>query len=205
MQNHQAARYFAESVNRGARQIIQGTFIGQTGAWAHNGWLKPLTQFRTFSIVAIDKQWDRRVGTEGGMKACGLLLGTTSFAAPIVTIRAGLASIGRPDQDEYLEKRLHPINLARETLNYVALSGLAGDVADALSALGGYESTGGRTGANKSLIGNVTAPAVGKVDDIWGALQNSKEGTDVLPLLKELPFSRLPFIVPFMNALRKDD
>lgn len=45
----------------------------------------------------------------------------------------------------------------------------------------------------------------GKVDDIWGALQNSKEGTDVLPLLKELPFSRLPFIVPFMNALRKDD
>ena len=93
MQNHQAARYFAESMNRGARQIIQGTFIGETGAWAHNGWLKLLTQFRTFSIVAIDKQWNRRVGTEGWMKACGLLLGTMSFAAPIVDAFGALSGV----------------------------------------------------------------------------------------------------------------
>ena len=204
LENRQAADAFVQAVHRGTRQIIQGAFIGETGKWAHSGFLKLLTQFRTFSLIAIDKQWNRQVGNHGIAAALGILLGTMSFAAPIVMIRAGLQSIGRPDRDEYLERRLSPLNLARETLNYVALSGLSGDLLDALSALGGYSTTGGRTGTNKSFIGNVVAPAVGKVNDVWGAVQNSKDGTDIHGLAQQLPFARLPWLYPAVNALKDD-
>jgi hypothetical protein len=204
LENREAADAFVQAVHRGTRQIIQGAFVGETGKWAHSGLLKLLTQFRTFSLIAIDKQWNRQAGNYGTAAALGILLGTMTLAIPIIMVRAGINSIGRPDQDEYLEKRLSPLNLARESLNYVALSGLSGDLLDALSAVSGFEPTGGRTGANKSLVGNVIAPAVGKANDIWGALQNSKDGTDIHGLIAQLPFSRLPWLYPAVNALRPD-
>lgn len=202
MQNQTAANEFVQAVHRGTRQIIQGAFIGETGKWAHSGLLKLLTQFRTFSLVAIDKQWNRQVGNHGTAAALGILLGTMAFAAPIVMIRAGIQSVGRPDQDEFLEKKLDPVSIARDTLNYVALSGLSGDLLDALSAVAGVETTGGRTGTNKALVGNVVAPAVGRANDIWGALQNTKDGNDIHGLIQQLPFSRLPWLYPAVNALR---
>lgn len=195
---------FVQAVHRGTKQIIQGSFIGETGKWAHSGLLKMMTQFRTFSLVAIDKQWNRQVGNHGTAAALGILLGTMSFAAPIVMIRAGLASIGREDQDKYLERRLHPVNIARETLNYVALSGLSGDLLDALSAVAGYQPTGGRTGANKSFAGNVVAPVVGKVNDLWGAVQNTRDGTNVHDLAQQMPFARLPWLYPAVNSLKPE-
>lgn len=204
MENREAADAFVQAVHRGTRQIIQGAFIGETGKWAHSGLLKILTQFRTFSLIAIDKQWNRQVGNHGTAAALGILLGTMAFATPIVMVRAGLASLGRPDQDAYLERRLSPASLARETLNYVALSGLAGDLMDAMAAVSGAEPTGGRTGSNKSFMGNVVAPSVGKVNDVWGAIQNNREGTDLHGLVQQLPFARLPWLYPAVNALKPD-
>jgi hypothetical protein len=204
IENGTAADEFVTAVHRGTQQIIQGHFIGETGKWAHSSLLKLMTQFRTFSLVAIDKQWNRQVGNHGTAKALGMLLGTMSIAAPIYMVRMGLQSVGRPDKEEFLEKRLHPSEIARQTLNYVALSGLAGDLLDALSAIGGFQPTGGRTGANKSFTGNVIAPAAGKVNDIWGALQDNRQGTDVHELVKNLPFSRLPWLIPAVNALKHE-
>jgi hypothetical protein len=202
MEDREAADAFVQAVHRGTAQIIQEKFIGETGKWAHSGLMKLMLQFKTFSLLAIDKQWNRQVGNLGTWKALGLLLGQMTFAAPIYMVRAGLASVGRKDQDAYLKKALHPYEIARQTLNYVALSGLSGDLLDALTALGGYQPSGGRSGSNKSFVGNVVAPAVGKVDDIWGALQNTKDGTDVGALARQLPFSRLPWLYPAMNSLR---
>jgi hypothetical protein len=42
---------------------------------------------------------------------------------------------------------------------------------------------------------------LGKVDKLWGAVQNTKDGTDVHGLVKELPLSRLPVLIPAINAL----
>jgi hypothetical protein len=204
LQDRAAADAFVQAVHRGTQQIIQGSFIGETGKWAHSGLLKLMMQFRTFSLIAIDKQWNRQVGNHGTAKALGLLLGTMSFAAPIYMVRTGIQSIGRPDQDAFLERQLHPMNIARQTLNYVALSGLSGDLLDALTAVAGYNPTGGRSGTTKSFVGNVIAPAAGKANDIWGAIQNQKEGTDLHALIQQLPFSRLPWLYPAVNALKPE-
>ncbi len=198
----QAAEEFTQAIHRGVSQIIQGTFIGETGKWSHDGMMRLMTQFRTFSLTSIEKQWARQVGNVGVGKTLGMMLGAMSLAAPIYMARTYLASVGREDQAAYLEKQLTPAQIARATLNYVAMSGLAGDTLDALTAVTGVgKVTGGRTGVGSEFVGNVVAPAAGLVDDVWRGLQNTKEGTDPHELLKTLPFNRIPYLVPAVNAL----
>ena len=198
----EAANAFIQGVHRGASQIIQGTFIGESGKYVHNSWLRMLSQFRTFSLTAIDKQFNRQVGNRGVMGALMMTLGSMSMAAPIYYARTYAASIGRADQDEYLEKYTSFGATARATTNYIATAGLAGDFLDAFTAVTGTgEVTGGRTGTNSTFIGNMVAPAAGKIDKVWGAVQNTKDGTDVHGLLREMPLSRLPWFIPAINAL----
>lgn len=202
MENKDAADAFVQAVHRGAAQIIQGTFIGETGKWAHSGWLRLMTQFRTFSLVAVEKQWARTRANFGVAKALGMLMGSMSVAAPIYMARVYAQSIGRPDQDEYLSKRLSVEAIARATLNYVALSGLAGDFMDALGSVAGVSTSGGRVGSGMDFIGGVVAPVASTVDDVFKSLQNTKEGTDVYGVVKNLPFANIPYLVPVVNLLK---
>lgn len=198
----EAAHAFIQGVHRGASQIIQGTFIGETGKYVHNSWLRMLTQFRSFSLTGIDKQWNRQVGNRGITGAVMITLGAMGAAAPLYMLRTYLASIGRKDQDQYLEQHLSFGSIARATTNYIATSGLGGDFLDAATAITGTGAmTGGRSGATSTLVGNLLAPTAGKVDKLWGAAQNTKDGTDPHALIKELPLSRLPFLIPAINAL----
>lgn len=71
-----------QAIERGAGQIIQRTFTGETGKWAHQGFLKMLFQFRTFSVTAVEKQWGRNARNYGAMKSFMYLMAAMSFAAP---------------------------------------------------------------------------------------------------------------------------
>jgi hypothetical protein len=198
----EAANEFIQSIHRGVSQIIQGTFIGERGAWAHDGVMRLMTQFRTFSLTSIEKQWARQVGNVGTAKALGMMLGAMSIAAPIYMARTYLASVGRADQEAYLEKQLTATQIARASLNYISMSGLAGDFLDATTAVTGVgKVTGGRAGNTSEFVGNLVAPSAGLANDVWKGMQNSKEGTDPHELLKALPFSRLPYMIPAINAL----
>lgn len=203
MEDTAAAHEFVQAVHRSVNQIIQGTFIGERGAWAHSPMARIMTQFRTFSLTSVEKQWARQYGNRGMMGAFGILMGSMSIAAPLYMARTYAQSIGRKDQEEYLEKRLSSYAIARATLNYVAASGLAGDFLDAGQAIAGRSIEGNARGgaAGSRFIGNLVAPSVGLVDDAWKAVQNTKEGTDMTELLKTLPGSKLPYMLPLINAL----
>jgi hypothetical protein len=191
-----------QAVHRGVSQIIQGTFIGETGKWAHDGYLKMLTQFRTFSLTSMEKQWGRQRNSRGVAPALGILLGSMMAAAPVYMARVYATSIGREDQAEYIEEKLQWELIARQTLNYVAMSGLIGDFLDAGAALApeelGLNMTGGRAGTDTEFVGNMVAPALSLVDDSWKAIQNLD---DPEKLARILPGSRLPFVLPAVNAL----
>jgi hypothetical protein len=200
-----AANSFVQAVHRGNAQIIQGTFVGETGKWAHSGMLRLMTQFRTFSITSMEKQWTRQAGARGAGKAMMMLLGSMSLAAPIYIARTALAAQGRPDAEEYLERRLNTAAIVRATMNYTALSGLSGDMLDALSTVTGVgKQSGGRSGQGTDFVGNVIAPATGLVDDLWKGVQNTKDGTDPMGLVKTLPFANLPYLQPIINTLRPE-
>lgn len=190
-----AVEDFVQAVHRGTNQIIQGTFIGEQGKWAHDGLLRFMTQFRTFSITSVEKQWTRQMNNHGAVKGWGIMVGTMMMAAPIYIARTVMNSVGRDDQEEYLNKMLAPAMIARASMNYVAMTGLAGDFADAFTAVTGTgEVTGARSGAATGFVGTVVAPGAGWVDDVWKGLQNTKDGTDPSELAKTLPFANLPLL-----------
>ena len=193
-----------QSIWRGTHQIIQGTFIGEKGKWAHDGWSQMVTQFRSFGITSMEKQWGRQRNLHGTPAALGMLLGSMSIAAPIYMLRTYASSIGRPDQQAYLEERLNPQAIARATMNYVAKAGMAGDFLDlataALPESLGVTPTGGRAGVESNFIGTYVLPSSSLVDDIWKYVQSP---TNINDALKILPGSRIPFLVPALNNLKE--
>lgn len=197
------AREFTQAVHRGVSQIIQGTFIGERSKWATDPMMRLLTQFRTFSLTAIEKQWGRSVGMVGPYKSLGILLGTMCAAAPLYAARTYVNSVGREDQEEYLDSQLQPERIARQTMNYVALSGLTGDFLDGLGALAGVDLGGGqgRAGREQGFVGELVAPATGLLDDAYKAFQNTEEGTGVRDALKVAPFSGLPYFAVLIRLL----
>lgn len=192
--DHAAAAEFVQAVHRGGKQIIQGTYIGETGKWAHNDLMRMLVQFRSFSLTSMEKQWTRQRSDVGTAKAFGLLMGQMAFALPIHLSRVAINATGRENKEEYLETQLHPGMLARAVLNYTSISGLAGDVLDAGASLTGMEATGVRTG-NGSVLGNV--PSLGYIESGAKALTQR----DAREAIRMLPGGNLPFLTPVVNTL----
>ncbi|WYW03478.1 internal virion protein with endolysin domain [Pseudomonas phage vB_PpuP-Kurenuki] len=189
----EAMSEFVQAVHRGSKQIIQGTYIGETGAWAHDDLLRILTQFRTFSITSMEKQWSRQRADQGTIKAMGLLLGSMSFAIPLQAARIQLNAAGREDGQEYIDRQMAPAMFARSLLNYSSISGVLGDVIDSGAALTGNTLSGGRSGQQGSALEAI--PALGYVSGLVGAVKER----DPRELLRALPGQNLPFLTPLMN------
>ena len=197
MQDNAAAHAYMVAVHRGANQIIQETYIGETGKWAHDGWLKLLTQFRTYGITATQKQWRRQAFTHGTARALGFLLGAMSVALPIHLARVQLRALGRNDREEFLDRELSPVALGRATMNYVSSVGLLPDVLDIGSSVVGADITGGRAGNTSPFVGGQIVPAAGVVNDVWRAAQTK----DPHRMVKLLPGSNLPYLQGAINQL----
>lgn len=196
-----------DAVERGASQIIQRTYIGETGKWAHDGLLKLLLQFRTFSITSVEKQWGRSVHNHGAVHAFTSLMGAMSFALPIYLARVQMATLGMSEDKraEHLDRSLTPFAMSRATLNYASASGILGDVLD-LST--GFASDFGmidpdlapNTGAMRNaggsgLVGGVVAPGVGLANDLWKGVHG-----DGKRLAKAMPGANLPYVHPLITG-----
>lgn len=201
---------FAQTVERGAAQIIQQTFIGETGAWAHNDFLKLLLKFRTFGITSIEKQFGRQMalgggGAAGAVRVAAITMGAMAFALPIHLARLQAQSIGlsRSERDKFFEERGNVASLAAATSKYISISGLAPDVNDILATFGtkagvlpeSFNTGGARGNQAGSIVGLV--PTLGVVNDVTqGAI-----GANPAKLMKLLPGNNLPYVTPIINGL----
>lgn len=212
--DYQAIKEFNDSIFRGVGQIIQETYVGETGKWAHSGYLKFLTQFRTYSIVGFEKQAMRQFMTHGAIKGTAILLAAVSVSAPIYAMRVLSQALLMPQdqREEFLEARLNPADLAVSALGYTALAGGARDVLDIGGTVLGYDVPASprtpRGGALSSLI-----PAASLAEGAIGAAQSVAPRTlsdgsfgsrDLTAPLRMLPFGRTPFLAPVINALTSD-
>jgi hypothetical protein len=200
-------------IDRGSSQIIQHTYIGETGAWVHNDTLKMLYQFRSYSLTAMEKQWSRTVMNRGHIVAFGALMGSLSWAIPIHMARLQLKTAGmnESDRQDYLARNGNPMAIAHSAINYVNAAGLSQDVFDA--AAGMYATVGGQAGkdayANLGLgssspktanfVGGVIAPPIGYANDAWAAAHGNTH-----KLMHILPGSNMMFVQPFINAIEKN-
>lgn len=197
-----------QAVERGAGQIIQRTFTGESGHWAHNGFLKLLLQFRTFSVTAVEKQWGRNMRNYGAVKSFSYLMAAMSFALPIhmARMQTKMLTMSESKREEYWEKNGSPMALTRATLNYASSAGLAGDIMDLGVSVGAGNSEtladalgntyGHRAGGDQRLIGGVIAPGAGLAQDIYSGATG-----DPSKLLRVLPGSNLPYVAPMVTAL----
>jgi hypothetical protein len=203
-----------DAVERGAGQIIQHTYIGETGKWAHDGFLKMLTQFRTFGITSIEKQWGRTNATHGALKSFAYTVGAMSFAAPIYMARVQAAMLGMDgaQAQKYADTHLTPMAVALATMNYASSTGMAGDILDmGIGFAGGSlgmelsDDLAARGRSRGGFIGGQIAPGVGLVNDLYSGATNlrSQDGSlnqsSARKLEKALPGSNLPMVQPMWN------
>jgi hypothetical protein len=193
---------FTQAIVRGSSQIIQHAFTGETGKWAHSDFLKLLTQFRTFGLISIEKQWGRNMANYGAVKSFGYLLASMSFALPIHMARVHARALGMPDSDreEYLQRNLSVAALTHATLNYVSQAGIAGDVWDVGgSAMSGWAGpdVGDTIGVRGKGSGGMAdiVPALGAMDDIYKAANGNSHA-----ISRIFPFGSLPYVQPAFNV-----
>ena len=199
-----------QAITRGAAQIIQERFVGEAGKWAHSSWLKLATQFRSFPMIATEKQTVRQFANFGAARAFGYMLGAMSVMAPIQAARVYVNSIGMGDkQEEYRERQLNPVALMSSVMGYAAMAGVAGDMINmGASSLGwGQSRTGGQSFVSQLV------PAAGLAEDSIKAIRNIAphtddkgdwQGGDFSKLSKVAPGGRLPYLVPFFNLINQD-
>lgn len=143
---------FVQGVQRGAKQVIQGSFRGE-GMKAQTHVLGQfLTQFRNFGFLAMEKQWARVAGTVGVPVATAMMVGQMMLSIPIYLARVRLNAMGMQSdkQEQYLKSNTSPIAIARASMNYSGLTGLLGDSLDL--PMGVYNASTGkdaRTGENQ--------------------------------------------------------
>lgn len=203
--NTEAASAFVTAVHRGSRQIIQGSFVGEKHRWQHTMLGRMATQFRTFPLLAMEKQLGRNRATYGAASVLGMVLAALPFVMVIQAGRVLLGAVGREDSDKYIDERMSPEALTRASLNYIGILGLIPDVVNGLTtmlpdevdqALGG--AAGGRHG-QKGL--SAVVPIVGWGDKVVRAATN--EGAKkVSPLLSVTPLNNTPLLAPLTNLLR---
>ncbi|ATI16346.1 internal virion protein with endolysin domain [Caulobacter phage Lullwater] len=203
---------FAEAVLRGSHQIIQHTFIGETGKWAHDGLLKLLFQFRTYSLTAVEKQYKRNVVAYGNLRAFAAMMGSLSFALPIHMTRVHVKTLGmsRSDREEYIKRNLSLPAMAQALPKYASNMGLAPDLYDVgVGFAGGYLGDGSgsfsdvmgvRKQGQDKLFGSNIAPSISTLDNAWSAAHGNAHAA-----AQVAPGSRLPFVLPLINALKGDD
>lgn len=200
------------AIERSASQIIQRTYVGETGKWAHDGALKILAQFRTFSITSVEKQWGRNVKNYGALKSATYLLGAMSVAAPIYIARVYGKMIGMTESDKqaYAQKNLSAYAIGRATMNYASSSGLVGDVMDfgtgAYSSLTGDEAgladftgAGGKGSGGGKLLGGMIAPSIGLINDLASGLSDIHSPSGRKKLIRALPGAAHPAMLPLLN------
>ena len=203
---------FHQGVRRGVYQIIQGTFIGERGHWNHSQLGRLLTQFRNYPLTAMEKQLGRTVAVHGGgargaAVAAGMIISAAGMVLPVYAARVAFNAATREDKDEYIDRMMSPEAVLRNVMNYIGMVGMLPDVVDGLFAVAGGigEETGLMEGAENRFGGQVSLgtilPAVGSIEQLMRAPENV---SDPHKMLRLLPYSNTPMLVPFIEALRGD-
>ena len=212
LHDRQAWLAFYNAIDRGTNQILQDTFIGETGKWAHNGWLKMLFQHRTFSLVAQQKQLGRYVGLYGAWGTAGIIASSMAVVAPLQALRVASRAALLPEEqrEQAIADAMSPLAIGRSTMNYISATGFLGDVLEVGTGVAGgwYEYAtdtgspdwvrqlaGGQLGSRKEIVGGSLAPALGVINDFAQGVSGRPEN-----LADVLPGGRLPYVIPLLKG-----
>ena len=191
-------------VRRLSGRLIQRNFVGDEGIWMNKWWGKALTQFKSFSIVSIEKQLVHDLRGDkiqaAQILAWSTLLGFASYATQMQ-----MQALGREDRDKFLDEKFQNNNIAMGVFNklpQVAGFGLAGD---ALATFGlmpqEMMQAPGRMGFRQQGFGDLVASAgvIGDFTDFGRAMVRYANGDDDLSTRQLVDKGRR--LVPLANTI----
>lgn len=155
-------------MRRMAGRLIQRNFVGDEGIWMNKWWGKAITQFKSFSIVSLEKQLVHDL--RGDKVQAAMILGWSSLLGyAAYASQMQMQAIGRADRDEFLEQKFSPENLAMGVFNklpQVASASLGGDFLATIGLMpDALTQAPGRMGFQKMGFGELV-PAGGVAGDV---------------------------------------
>lgn len=206
-QDLEARSAFEHAVFRWSRRIIQENDVGAMHRWMSNPLAKTLLQFRTFMAGAWSKQFLHNVHMRD--METFMAFSASMFSAGLTyTVQTYMQSLGRSDQEAFLERRLSAEAIGLASFQRAGFASLFPLLIDSgargvgLDPLFDFRTTGQPTDA---LFGN---PTVGLIDDAAkataGAVDIFRGGfsqADARNMLRVLPFQNVLPVTMGFNAL----
>lgn len=148
-------------------RLVQQNFIGDSSTWMNGSLGKVLTQFKSFSIISVEKQLIHDLRGDK-IAAAQTLMWSALLGYMAYNARTYVSSIGRGDRSDYLDKHLNSRATALGTFNMmpqVAGLSLGGDFLGTVGLLpDSMISAPGRDGVHPMSGANI-APAAGVIAD----------------------------------------
>lgn len=158
---------------------MQRPLVGETPVFMHKWLGQTLTQFRSFSLLSLEKQLihdirhDRIAGSL-------IFLHSAMLSYMALTINTLNSAIGREDADDYIKNRLTGANAVLGVFNRMGQTASAGIALDGLATLGALPddlmAAPGQTGFRGMTT--TSAPIIGVVSDVLDV------GRDLVDILK---------------------
>lgn len=208
--DQEAASKFIAAIDRWSRRTIQVPDIGNLHPLMTTELGKVLTQFRTFTLAAWEKQLLHKVQMHD-VQAFSAAMWSMLFAGLAYTSQTYLLSIGRDDRDEYLERMLSDEAIAKAAFQRSPWSTFIPPATDTIwGATGGTPVFDARnTGLSTDVIfGNPTTSLLQNAlyqtpRSIGLAVRGEEEFTqsDARAVARMLPFQRSYGVHNVLNAL----
>lgn len=204
-----AAGKFITAIDKWSRRVVQQNDIGQLHPFMTTEAGKTIFQFRTFVMAAWEKQFLSRVQQRDWTAFSGMMWG--SFSAGLVyTGQKYVESLGRADAQEFREKYLSPVAIARAAVQRGAWSSiLPGAIDTVWGATGGEPIFNARNTGLRSnyLTGNPTYNLI--VHELLGATRGVGQAVrgegfteqDARHITNLLPFRRLMGVQNLIEAV----
>lgn len=191
-------------MRRMAGRLIQRNFVGDEGIWMNKWWGKAITQFKSFSIVSLEKQLVHDL--RGDKVQAAMILGWSSLLGyAAYASQMQMQAIGRADRDEFLEQKFSPENLAMGVFNKLPQTASLSLGGDFLATMGlmpdALTQAPGRTGFQTMGFGELVPAGgvVGDVADFSRALANYAAGNDDISTRQVV--DKLRRLVPLANTI----
>lgn len=191
-------------MRRLAGRLIQRNFVGDEGIWMNKWWGKAITQFKSFSIVSLEKQLVHDLRGDKAQAAMILgwssLLGYAAYASQMQ-----LQALGRADRDEFLDQKFSSENLAMGVFNKLPQTASLSLGGDFLATMGlmpeSLMQAPGRMGFQQMGFGELVPAGgvVGDAVDLSRALASYASGDDDVGTRQVV--DKLRRLVPLANTI----
>ena len=195
-----AAEIFFASARREATQSVQEMNAGSVNKRLRSEVGKTFFQFLSFPLASMEQQTMRlgvRFANGDAQQVSKIMLFSMMMGSMMYMGRSQLNSIGRSDQQEYMERRMETGNFVQGALSQIGAASLFGYV---------YQLTTGAMDGNTNALtpaGVSMGLGVSKgVADLWDAVgEGELTETELRSMLRVLPFNSLYGVRQILNAI----